>query len=158
MKNLDSIAVMLLVSSSMTFDSTAQLPTAVLADPVNTSNVLSKDSVIEDKTARAKVVKNKTNQGTFYASRLFWSAENNELYFKGKIKADMNDQNFIADGTVNFLGPIYLLIVNNEQVRLNSTIELSKQKYALKRLNDSEAMQKYGEKGRRGAIEISVVE
>lgn len=161
MKKLDSIAVMLLASSSITFDSTAQPDKdarAVSKPMAVISNSGSTDSVIDDKSARAKGEKSKTNEGEFYASRLFWSGANNELYFKGKVIAKMNDQNFIVDGSVNFLGPVYLLIINDEPATLNSTIELSKQQYHLKRLSETKAMEKYGDKGRRGAIEISVIE
>lgn len=161
MKKLDSIAVMLLASSSITFDSTAQpdKDARAVSKPMTViSNSGSTDSVIDDKSARAKGEKSKTNEGEFYASRLFWSGANNELYFKGKVIAKMNDQNFIVDGSVNFLGPVYLLIINDEPATLNSTIELSKQQYHLKRLSETKAMEKYGDKGRRGAIEISVIE
>jgi RNA polymerase sigma factor (sigma-70 family) len=165
MKKLDSIGVMLLVSSSIAFDSIAQSEKDVRADSksiVVMSDTRSTDSVADDEAAPAKTVKNKTKskteEGTFYASRLFWSGTNNELYFKGKVIAHMNDQNFIVNGSANFLGPVYLLILNGEPATLNSTMELSQQQYRLKRLSDTKAMQKYGEKGSRGAIEISTIE
>ncbi|MBA4055371.1 MAG: hypothetical protein C0490_11715, partial [Marivirga sp.] len=76
MKKLDSIAVMLLVSSSITFDSTAQQDkeARAVSKPMTViANNGSTDSVIDDKSARAKREKSKTTEGTFYASRLFWS-------------------------------------------------------------------------------------
>jgi RNA polymerase sigma factor (sigma-70 family) len=160
MKKLDSIGAMLLVSSSIMFDSTAQSNQAVHADSqiiVLADTGSATTSVTVNQAVRTNAQQSKTNEGTFYASQLFWSGTDHELYFKGKVIAHMNDQDFIVDGSVNFLGPVYLLIINDEQATIDSTIKLSKQQYRLIRLSDKEAAQKYGEKGKRGAIEISVM-
>ncbi len=150
MKKLDSIGAMLLVSSSIMFDSTAQSNQAVHADSqiiVLADTGSATTSVTVNQAVRTNAEKSKTNEGTFYASRLFWSATDHELYFKGEVVAHMNDQDFIVDGSVNFLGPVYLLIINDEQAAIDSTIKLSKRQYRLIRLSDKEAAQKYGEKG-----------
>jgi hypothetical protein len=164
MKSLDSLGIMLLASSSIMFDTTAQSNNEKDL-PVNTetqmtaSEIQSKESAkMVTFLAKDDVKKSKRGHGTFYASSLFWSGKNNELYLKGKIVVNFEKDNFIADGSCSFLGPVYLLIINGEPATPDSTIKLSKQQYQLNSLSDREATSKYGEKGRQGAVEISVIE
>jgi hypothetical protein len=110
------------------------------------------------KIASRRVKKSKRQKGTFYASSLFWSGKDNELYLNGTVRVNVGDNNFKGNGSFTFLGPVYLLFVNDKQMALNETMELSAQRYFLKALSNDEATKKYGEKGRQGVVEITVVE
>jgi hypothetical protein len=74
------------------------------------------------------------------------------------VSVEFGDNNFKGNGSFNFLGPVHLLIFNGKPATLDATIALSKQPYHLTRLDSKEATKKYGEKGRQGAVEISVIE
>jgi RNA polymerase sigma factor (sigma-70 family) len=163
MKSMDSLGIMLLVSSGVVFDTTAQSDHK--ADvPVNTQTQVTGgenqpgEAVKMIKFSGPKIKNVKSHKGTFYASSLFWSDENNELYLKGKVVVEFGDNDFIGDGTFNFLGPVSLLIFSDEPVKPGSKIKLSKQQYQLTQLSSRQATEKYGEKGRQGAVEISLVE
>jgi hypothetical protein len=71
---------------------------------------------------------------------------------------DVGENNFVSSGSVTFLGKVYLLIIDDNPVILDSTIKLSQQQYRLTQLNNREATRKYGEKGENGAVEINVIE
>jgi RNA polymerase sigma factor (sigma-70 family) len=158
MKTLDSLGIALLMSSGLAFDSAAQSSVNVTTStPVEEHAVV----VTEDKitnvvqfSAPAEGKNNGKQEGTFYATNLYWSAENHELYFKGKVKVDIGKNNFVSNGSVTFLGKVYLLIVDDNPVKLDSTITLSQKQYRLTQLNSREASQKYGEQGANGAVEI----
>jgi hypothetical protein len=164
MKTLDSLGVALLVSSGLAFDSAAQSTVKVdTSTPVETHAVAvgndpaAATSVVQF-SAPTEVKKSEKQEGTFYATSLYWSAENHELYFKGKVKVDVGENNFVSSGSVTFLGKVYLLIIDDSPVKLDSTIKLSQQQYRLTQLNNREATRKYGEKGENGAVEINVIE
>jgi RNA polymerase sigma factor (sigma-70 family) len=164
MKTLDSLGVMLLVSSSIVFDSVGQ-PNYKTHEEFQRSNenkiLAEKGRSIEtiDVIEREKPdVKSKVENGTFYASRLFWSGENNEVYLKGKVRVKFSSNNFKGNGSFAFLGTVHLLIFNDKPAILDSTVKLSEQPYHLTRLDSKEATKKYGEKGRQGAVEISATE
>lgn len=165
MKTLDSLGVLLLLSSSISFDTSAQAHNDKdslvntkkqvttqedLSTPVETTHVVEFSSAKE-------VKKSKPQEGTFSASRIFWSGKDHELYLKGRSRVDIGKNNFIANGSVNFLGPVYFLVINDVPATLDATINLTEQQYYLKMLSSSEATRKYGEKGRLGAVEISVI-
>jgi hypothetical protein len=159
MKQLDSIGVMLLLSSSIVFDSAAQ-GNKKMPDNLKPLAVASSiPSAEPGETVQPDPEKSKAGEGTFYATSLFWSGKDKELYFKGNnIQVKFEDQNFVASGTANFLGPVHLLIFNDEQMTPDSKIELSRKQYRLDRLSNKKALEKYGDIGRQGAIEISEVE
>ncbi len=96
--------------------------------------------------------------GTFYGEKLYWSAEDNELYFQGKAIINFGENNNIINGTANFLGKVYYLVYEGKPMSLNAKIKLSEKKYNLIRLSPKTAIEKYGDFGKKGAIEISLVE
>ncbi|MVM41646.1 hypothetical protein GO730_34865 [Spirosoma sp. HMF3257] len=97
--------------------------------------------------------------GTFYASELFWSAENNELYVRGShVKVSLNTQKFTGSGQFSFLNKVSYLVVNRTPMNLNDTIPLSDKKYSLVKLTQEEALKKYGDTARMGAVEITLDE
>ena len=164
MKTLDSLGIALLVSSGLAFDSAAQSIVKVdTSTPVETRAVAPGNDPVEATSvmqflAPTEVKKSEKQKGTFYATSLYWSAESHELYFKGKVKVDVGENNFVSNGSVTFLDKVYLLIIDDNPVKLDSTIKLSQQQYRLTQLNNREATRKYGEKGENGAVEINVIE
>jgi RNA polymerase sigma factor (sigma-70 family) len=164
MKTLDSLTMALLVSSGVAFDSAAQvkIKADTLGSHATHEVVLANHAADETKVVQflspADARKSGKQEGTFYATSLYWSADNHELYFKGKVKVDVGENNFVSSGSVTFLGKVYLLIIDDSPVKLDSTIELSQHEYRLKQLNDREATKKYGERGENGAVEINVIE
>lgn len=157
MKPLDSLALMLVLSSS----------------PINA--VIEKDSIkneienySQDNTklsADSAVDKSSSNfvntihtvqkeRGTFRASELFWSEENREVYFKGRVRVNFKEQHFQGNGSFTFLGKIHLLIIDGRQVTLGQTLKLENHDYELVTLDSKEADKKYGDIGLNGAVEI----
>ncbi len=164
MKSLDSLGTMLLVSSSIMFDTMAQ-SNHKQDIPVAIGTQIPGQDIQPGETVKAieslethDTYRSKRERGTIYASRLFWSGEDNELYLKGKMRVEFAEHDFTAEGTCNFLGPVYLLVVDGKPAALDSTIKLSGEQYQLTRLSNREATEKYGERGRQGAVEISVME
>jgi RNA polymerase sigma factor (sigma-70 family) len=164
MKTLDSLGVMLLISSGIAFDSTAQVnekdSLVNTKKQVTTQEVLStsdEDNRVIEFSSAKEVKKDKPQEGTFSASRIFWSGKDHELYLKGRIRVNVGKDNFIANGSVTFLGPVYFLVVDDSPVTLGATLNLTDQQYSLKMLSSQEATRKFGEKGRLGAVEISVM-
>jgi hypothetical protein len=164
MKTLDSLAMALLVSSGVAFDSAAQvkIKSDTLASHAIHGVVLANHPAEATKvvqfSAPTDARKSGKQEGTFYATSLYWSADNHELYFKGKVKVDVGENNFVSSGSVTFLGKVYLLVIDDSPVALDSTIELSQNEYRLKQLNEREATKKYGERGENGGVEINVIE
>lgn len=164
MKTPDSLGMALLVSSALVFDSAGQSMVSVdTSTSVETHEAALRNGPVE--TARAvhflapnEVRESGNQEGTFYATSLYWSSENHELYFKGKVMVDVGDNSFVSSGSVTFLGKVYLLVIDDSIVKLDSTIKLSQRQYRLKQLNNGEATKKYGEKGENGAVEINVIE
>jgi RNA polymerase sigma factor (sigma-70 family) len=165
MKTLDSLGMMLLISSSIAFDTTAQVVNEK-DSLLNTKKQITvqedlpptdeSTGVIEFSSAK-EVKKNNLQEGTFSASRIFWSGKDHELYLKGRIRVNVGKDNFIANGSVTFLGPVYYLVLNDSPATLDATVDLTEHQYYLKMLSSKEATGKYGEKGRLGAVEISVL-
>jgi RNA polymerase sigma factor (sigma-70 family) len=96
--------------------------------------------------------------GTFYGEKLLWSAKDNELHFEGKSIIDFGENHNIIQGTANFLGKVYHLVVNGKSAKLGDRINLTPKKYHLRSLSPKIAMEKYGDAGKRGAIEIELAE
>jgi RNA polymerase sigma factor (sigma-70 family) len=166
MKTLDSLGIALLMSSGIAFDSVAQSAHEVETSTPNenrkvitgtnsiSNNSVSKKTSVVHFSEPAEVRKNRKQEGTFYATSVYWSAEDHEVYFKGKVKVDVGSNNFVSNGSVTFLGKVYLLIIDDKPVEFDSTIMLSQQRYRLTQLNSKEATLKYGERGANGAVEI----
>lgn len=163
MKTLDSLGLMFLMSGIVSdtiahpnYQKTSPLSTQAQVinfknDPVTPGSLISS-------AASAFFKMFDSQSGTFTASSLFWSAENKVLYFKGAVKVNIGSNNFHGDGTFSFLGPVAYLVVDGKPVAPGSAVNLGKQKYKLVSLNSREAANKYGEKGRNGAVEISVAD
>jgi RNA polymerase sigma factor (sigma-70 family) len=100
--------------------------------------------------------------GTFFAEKLFWSAEDNQLYFQGKTNIIFGEKKYVSDSSASFLGKVYYLVLDGKIVKLEreakQDIKLSGKKYKLTQLSPNSAVRKYGEKGRKGAIEISLAD
>ena len=158
MKPLDSLALLLALSSSQLnavseidsiknqiekySEDAAKLP----ADsPIDKSTV---DLLINHNTVRKE-------KGTFRASELYWSEENNEVYFKGQVRVKFGHQNFRGNGSFTFLGKIDLLIIDGQEATLGKTVRLADEDYKLVTLDSKAATEKYGNKGLYGAAEIS---
>ena len=97
---------------------------------------------------------NNQENGVFYADTLFWSGENNEIYFKGKVKVKYNKNDFTGNGSFSILDKVDVLYINNKPISLNSTIELTGKKCRLVELSKKEALRKYGIKKELKTVEI----
>lgn len=162
MKKLNPLAAALIVSSSIISDSVAQSDYKKdFPEKTETRELAEKSPptrFINVSAPEKPDITVKEESGTFSASRLFWSEENNEVYLRGKVSVDFVDNNFRGTGSFTFLGAVQLLVFNDEPATLDATIKLSKHSYQLTRLDSKKATQKYGEKGQQGAIEISAIE
>lgn len=97
--------------------------------------------------------------GSFYASELFWSEENGELYFLGdRVSINVSRNKFSGRGRFSFLSKVNYLVVDGIAARRNETIKLQGKKYRLISLNESDGVRKYGENGRTGVVEITLAE
>jgi len=158
MKPLDSLALMLALSSGPINAVTAK--DSIKNQIEKYSHVdakLSTDSAIDKSQLNFVNTLNKVKKetGTFRASELYWSEENKEVYFKGKVRVNFKEQHFQGNGSFTFLGKIHLLIVDGQQVTLGKTLKLANDDYELVTLDSKEATEKYGDKGLFGAAEIS---
>ena len=145
MKTLDTVMTLALVSSMIPFDSVAQ------DQEVNSTRTTKVQMITGNVSVPAE-------KGTILASKLFWSNEDQEIYLKGRVTVWFGENNFVGDGSFNFLGPVHLLIFNEEPITPGTTVKLSNQPYRVIRLNSQEATQKYGDKGQQGAVEISLMQ
>lgn len=162
MKTISTLGAVLLSGSALTFDS---------ANPVKLSSIGIKNTEIftntriesaqlpknpeVDTTAQKK--KSPKLSGTFYASKLFWSAVNSELILKGRVKVNLNTQKFGGIGTFTFINKIDHLVVDGTPMKLNETLKLTDRKYHLTELSEEEAVRKYGEKA-KVVVEITSAE
>lgn len=158
MKPLDSLALMLVLSSGALNEATAkdsikdqiekysQADTAFLGDAAIAKPPL-------DSVKTASVVRKE--KGSFRASALYWSEKNTEVYFKGRVRVDFKEQHFQGNGSFTFLGKVHLLVVDGEQVTVGKTLKLADDDYELVTLDSKEAAGKYGDKGLYGAVEIA---
>ncbi|MDN5215517.1 M56 family metallopeptidase [Fulvivirgaceae bacterium BMA12] len=95
--------------------------------------------------------------GIFYAETLFWSSEDHEVYMRGKVKVRYGVNQFTGDGSFAILGKVHLLIFNGKQVAMDSSIALNGIKCEVVTLTKEEAIEKYGSRGKLGAVEIRTV-
>ncbi|MEO1654281.1 MAG: sigma-70 region 4 domain-containing protein, partial [Bacteroidota bacterium] len=155
MKRLDSLAWLMAIAASTLNPGTAQEATHQPQEsaPLSTDTAL-ENPLVEVSPENPTDIQN--GSGTFRASKLFWSPEDQELYFKGKVRVDFEDQHFQGQGTFEFLGKVYLLILNEELTKPGDRIDLLDADYNLVTLGSQAARAKYGNKGRRGAVEISL--
>lgn len=98
------------------------------------------------------------NPGTLLATTIFWSSEDNEVYLKGKnVRIKHGDNDFSVNGTASYLGEVYYFVFNNQEVTKDLPIDVSGKKYQVVKLSKENAIEKYGSKGRSGAVEITVL-
>jgi RNA polymerase sigma factor (sigma-70 family) len=150
MKRLNTVGALLLAgAASMGFDSSKN-------QELKLNSSLKLPDIQFQEPKNEVVTKRKEEEGTFNASKLFWSSKNHHVYMKGeKMKVRFGKDKFDATGEVSFLGEVYYLVIGDEEAPLNKDIELSNVQYHLKALNIQEATKKYGEKGKNGAVEMA---
>lgn len=184
MKNLKSIGLVAATVASLGVHSNAQTkittnssakmetivdkPQTVVLDKPFDVNTDKPQTVILDKPAETHIDKlqktvldnpiNTNASGTFYGEKLYWSSENNELYFEGKSIIKFGKNNTITNGRINFLGKVYYLVIDGKPAKLGDKINLTNKKYNLRSLSTQNALAKYGDSGKNGAIEIDIAE
>ncbi|GAB3936685.1 RNA polymerase sigma factor [Larkinella terrae] len=163
MKSLNTVSALLLTTSALSLDSTSLLTHPLQPIQVENQEIVKTAALETARTIEAmKPMANENSEemyGTFYASELFWSAENNYVYLRGnKVKVNLNTQKFTGSGKFSLFGKISYLIVDGTPRELNETIKLADKKYRLVKLMEKEAVEKYGEKGKIGAVEITLAE
>lgn len=158
MKPLDSLALMLVLSSGSLNEVTAKDSMKNQIEKYSQVDTeLSGDSAIANPQLDLANTPNtvQKEKGTFRASALYWSEKNKEVYLKGKVRVDFREQHFQGNGSFTFLGKVHLLVVDGQQVTLGKTIKLADDDYELVMLDSKEATEKYGDKGLYGAAEIA---
>ncbi|RRB07609.1 RNA polymerase sigma factor [Larkinella rosea] len=163
MKSLNTVSALLLTTSALALDSTSHLTRAPQLIPSKSQEVAKTASFETTRPIELLKPTIKTDSeemhGTFYASELFWSADNNQVYFRGNnVKVNLNTQKFTGSGKFSLFGKISCLIVDGTPRELNETVKLSEKKYRLVKLKEKEAIEKYGDKGKIGAVEITLAE
>ncbi|GAB4029939.1 RNA polymerase sigma factor [Spirosoma gilvum] len=163
MKKVNTVGALLLTSTALAFDSTsqlrsAQLPIGLINQPI-VENTARETVGLFDRIRPAAKLDSPKMQGTFYASELFWAEGNNQLYFKGNhVNVSLNTQKFTGSGKFSFLEQLSYLVVNGTVMKPNEIIPLSDKKYNLVKLPPAEAVKKYGDRARLGAVEITLAE
>jgi RNA polymerase sigma factor (sigma-70 family) len=158
MKPLDSLALMLALSTSSVNDVTAKDSIKhEIEKYTHADTIISPDTAIDRSSSDFVNTPTtiKKQRGTFRAEELYWSEKNNEVYFKGQVRVNFKNQRFKGNGTFTFLGKVQLLIVEGQQVELGKTVKLADEDYELVTLDSKKAAEKYGDKGISGAAEIS---
>jgi len=157
MKPLDSLALMLVLSSSSNAVTAKDSIRNQIEKYSHVDARLSTDSAMAESQMNFVNTPNtvQKERGTFTASELYWSEEDTEVYLKGQVRVNFKEQHFQGNGSFTFLGKVHLLIVDGQQVALGKTLKLAKNAYELVTLDSKEATRKYGEKGLYGAAEIS---
>lgn len=117
-----------------------------------------KSSVIPE-SVLSQVENGLYNPGTLYATTIVWSSQDNRVYLHGEnVRVKHGDNDFTVNGRASYLGQVYYFVFNNQPVTQDSSIEVAGKKCQVVKLSKEEATKKYGEKGRQGALEISVIE
>ncbi len=151
MKNLIPAAALLLSNAVTT---TPLLASSIVPD-------LSKRvaSMLSQQKTKDTLVTAEPVRGTIYASKLKWMEENYSIEISGsKVAVNLNTQHFKGSGTFNFIDNIHLLIVDGKTIELNTTIDLAAKVYSFVQLSKEDAIRKYGDKGKNGAVIVSVKE
>jgi len=152
MKSLIPSAALLLSSFAIDTPVLSSRLLPDLTDPKQTAQLSEKKN--DDISRNAELM-----QGTIYASKLSWSDKNYAIEISGnKVSVNLNTQHFKGSGTFSFIDNVHLLIVDGVPMKLNETIRLAEKKYTFNQLTEAEATRKYGDKGKLGAVEISVAE
>ena len=157
MKNSKALAALVLASSTLA-NSNGQ---TTITD---TSLSNSKQVIVANKTVNAGQPQtgkfepiSDNSSGTFYATGISWSADNNKLYFNGKVIVDIGKNKFIGNGSFDVIGKVYYLVVDGKPVKLGSKINLDEtKKYKLTQISPDNAVVKYGDAGKHGAVEIEL--
>ncbi|WP_435357899.1 RNA polymerase sigma factor [Emticicia sp. SJ17W-69] len=129
----------------------------VVLDGVTKVVIDKPQNILFDKTIKINDTKNDIS-GTFYGEKLHWSAKDNELYFEGKSIIAFGENHNIIQGTANVLGKIHHLVVNGKTATVGDKIKLTNKKYHIRSLSPKTAMEKYGDAGKKGAVEIELAE
>ena len=96
------------------------------------------------------------NPGIIYASTIYWSAEDKEVYLHGKnVKIKHGDNNFHLNGTGSYLGQVEYLVFNGEAIQPDTKLEINGRKCDIVKLSPSAARAKYGAKAKIGAVVIA---
>lgn len=159
MKNLSTLGG--IVMASLALD-TATLATTLSDAFKNRQNMISHmpepASKPEITSSQAKA-RTDFQSGSFFASQLLWSGENNELYLMGdNVKVNVSKNKFNGSGKFSFLSKVYYVLVDGVPVKQNEPVKLQEKKYKLVSLNESEGVRKYGENGKSGVVEITLAD
>jgi RNA polymerase sigma factor (sigma-70 family) len=164
MKNSKALAALLLASTTLT-NSNGQTtkPDTALSN--------SKQTIIENKSQTVGPRYSRRQNigivepiphnasGTFYATSIVWSADDNKLYFNGKVIVDIGKNKFTGNGSFDVVGKIYYLLLDGKPLKLGSKADLHEnKKYKLTQLSADKSAVKYGDVGKQGAIEIELAE
>jgi RNA polymerase sigma factor (sigma-70 family) len=149
MKRLNTVGALLLAgAASMGFDSSKN-------QELKFGSGLKLPDIQYQEKQKEMIIERKEGEGTFNASKLIWSSKNRNVYMKGiGMRAKFGKDNFNATGTITFLGEVYYLLIDGEEASFDKDIKLSHGDYSVKSLSVQQAMQKYGDKGKNGAVEI----
>ena len=99
-----------------------------------------------------------TNPGVIYADELCWSARDLNVYFKGDpVRVKHGDNDFTVEGKASYLGKVHYLIFDDREVQPDTCITLVETRCQVMTLTKEEAIQKYGSKGKNGAVEITPI-
>lgn len=152
MKRLNTVGALLLAgATSMGFDSSKN-------QELKFGSGLKLPDIHYQEKQKGMIIDRKEGEGTFNASKITWSSKNHNVYMKGiGMRAKFGKDKFNATGTVSFLGEVYYLLIDGEEVPLDKDIKLSDVDYSVKSLSIQQATQKYGEKGKNGAVEINKI-
>lgn len=149
MKRLNTVGALLLAGASMGFDSSKNQELKYKAG-------LKLPDIQFQEKKNDSAINIKEGEGTFNASKILWSSKNHQVYMKGiGMKAKFGKDKFDATGTVTFLGEVYYLLIDGQEAPLDKNIKLSDGDYSVKALSIRESTQKYGEKGKKGVVEIA---
>ncbi len=96
--------------------------------------------------------------GSFYGEKLYWSAENKELYFEGKTVIDFGENYNIVNGRSSFLGQVNHFVFEGRAVKPGDILKWNSRKYKLVQLSTKSAIEKFGDAGKNGTVEISTGE
>lgn len=148
MKSINTLSTLLLASSVLAFDS-ASLSEKLRKAFVNQEQTIATTKPISDD-------KSDEIQGTCYASKLLWSAEDNKIYLSGPlVKVNFDSNKFGGVGKFSFMGKVGYLVVDGSPIPLGKTIKLSNKNYKIVKLSAQDAIRKYGENGKSIVLEIT---
>lgn len=149
MKNINTIRSLFLAGSVLAADSSTlpkNLFTAYTSEEIKTQQTI-RPIADEDK---------KEAKGSFYASKLHWSDEDNKIYVSGAlVRGNFESSNFGGIGKFSFMGEVGYLVIDGVPFKLGGSIKLADSKYNIVRLSSKEAIKKYGENGKSTVVEIS---